>query len=395
MTKHGTFDFERVRARAVRVIAPLKPADEHSVAPKDMLFSAKKTSASQQLPAPYLVYFLLVDLLGYKDLGRWEKLAYSIPVDFNGTAYLVEHRKFGLGLFAADPETQEEDATVVVCLIQKAVKAARPYFEYLANEAAEGSKLNVANHSRSLYERFDFLRRIYREKTGEAETRKDERILEEGTDEKGWMRWQSVHIPAWELKREARWLGLSAVEAFFSWTEHVFIHIAILSGACTTGREVSDLAGAGWSEKFKAALDIDEPETRALYDELTSIRRQLRNHVAHGAFGKDGQAFSFHSSAGAVPLLLPYRRNREPFRFGSGAELDPTQAFDAIARFESYLWSGRRARVKQYIQDYELPAILSMSADGTYERARSSDQDMVDFTEHLIAQMDNAANMDW
>ena len=28
------------------------------------------------------------------------KLAYSIPVDFNGTAYLVEHRKFGLGLFA-------------------------------------------------------------------------------------------------------------------------------------------------------------------------------------------------------------------------------------------------------------------------------------------------------
>ena len=209
------------------------------------------------------------------------------------------------------------------------------------------------------------------------------------------MGWQSVHIPAWELKREARWLGLSAVEAFFSWTEHVFIHIAILSGACTTGREVSDLAGAGWSEKFKAALDMDEPETRALYDELTSIRRQLRNHVAHGAFGKDGQAFSFHSSAGAVPLLLPYRRKREPFRFGSGAELDPTQAFDAIARFESYLWSGRRARVKQYIQDYELPAILSMSADGTYERARSSDQDMVDFTEHLIAQMDNAANMDW
>ena len=36
-----------------------------------------------------------------------------------------------------------------------------------------------------------------------------------------------------------------------------------------------------------------------------------------------------------------------------------------------------------------------MSADGTYKRARSSDQDIVDFTEHLIAQMDNAANMDW
>ena len=395
MTKRGTFDVERVRARAVRAIAPLKPADEHSVAPKDMLFSARRTSASRQLPAPYLVYFLLVDLLGYKDLGRWEKLAYSIPVDFNGTAYLVEHRKFGLGLFAADPEIQEEDATIVVRLIQKAVEAARLYFEYLANEAAEGSKLNVANHSGSLYERFDFLRRIYREKADEAETRKDERIIEEGTGGKGRMRWRSVRIPAWELKREARWLGLSAVEAFFSWTEHVFIHIAILRGACTTGRKVSGLAGAEWSEKFKAALDLNEAEAKVLYDELTAIRRQLRNHVAHGAFGKDGQALSFHSRAGAVPLLLPHRTNRESFRFGSGAELDPTEAIDAISRFESYLWSGRRARVKQYIQDYQLPAILSMSADGTYERARSSDQDMVDFTEHLIAQMDTAANMDW
>ena len=395
MTKRGTFDVERVRARAERVITPLKPADEHSVAPKDMLFSARRTSASRQLPAPYLVYFLLVDLLGYRDLGRWEKLAYSIPVDFNGTAYVVEHRKFGLGLFAADPETQEEDATVVVRLIQKAVKAARPYFEYLANEAAEGSKLNVANHSRSLYERFDFLRRIYREKADEAETRRDERNVETETDDNGRMRWQSVRMPAWALKREARWLGLSAVEAFFSWTEQVFIHIVILRGACATGRNVSDLAGAEWSEKFKAALDINEPEAKALYDELTSIRRQLRNHVAHGAFGKDGQAFSFHSNAGAVPLLLPHRRHKESFRFGSGAELDPIGAFDTISRFESYLWSGQRARVKQYIQEYELPAILSMSADGTYVRARSSDQDMVDFTEHLIAQMDNAANMDW
>ena len=51
--------------------------------------------------------------------------------------------------------------------------------------------------------------------------------------------------------------------------------------------------------------------------------------------------------------------------------------------------------MKLYIQDYELPAILSMSADGTYERARASDHDMVNFTEHLIAQMYNAANMDW
>ena len=73
----------------------------------------------------------------------------------------------------------------IVLLIQNAVKTAHPYFEYLANKAAEGSKLNVANYSRSLYERFEYLRQLHRAKVDEAESRKDERIIEETTDEKG------------------------------------------------------------------------------------------------------------------------------------------------------------------------------------------------------------------
>ena len=360
-----------------------------------MLFSATRTTAGNQLPPPYLVYFLLVDLLGYRDLGRWEKLAYSVPVDFNGTAYLIEHRKLGLGLFAADPVTQEGDAKEVVRLIQKAVKVARPYFEHLANEAGAGSRLNVANYSRSLYGRFEYLRQLYRAKAAEAEARKDECVVKETIREGGRIRSQSFHYPAWGLRQEARWLGVSAVEAFFSWTEHIFIHIAILDGQCTTGRAVSHLVAADWARKFKAAFCVDEPELKVLYDELMVIRRQLRNHVAHGAFGKEGQAFSFHSSAGAVPLLLPHRHSPEIFRFGSGADLEPAQALDAIARFESLLWSGRRARVRLYIQEYELPAILSMAADGTYLRARATDQGMVDFTESLLRQIDDAANMDW
>ena len=388
-------NFEKIKGRAARAVAPLKPADEQSVAPKNMLFAAKRTIASQHLPEHYLVYFLLVDLLDYKDLGRSEKLAYSIPVDFNGTAYLIEHRKFGLGLFASDPETQEGDATAVVDLIRKAMKAARPYFEHLANEAAEGSSLNLKNHSRALYDRFAFLRKIFREKQQEAELRKDERVVEKGVTEDEMIRWESFVMPFSELRREARWLGLAAVEAFFSWTEHVFIHIAVLRGAWTTGREVSQLVNDDWAAKLKAALDIDESEMRVLYDELAIIRRQLRNYVAHGAFGKDGEAFSFHSSAGAVPLRLPHRRKRDSFRLGSGVDLDPTQAFDIIARFESHLWTGWRAGAKLYIQDYELPTILSMAADGTYERAMSSEQTMVDFTEQLAKRIDDAANMDW
>ena len=87
------------------------------------------------------------------------------------------------------------------------------------------------------------------------------------------------------------------IEAFFSWIEHLFIHIAILNGVCSTGKELSHLTGADWAEKFKFALDFDEPETKVLFDELTLVRRQLRYKVSHGAFGKGGQVFRFHSNA--------------------------------------------------------------------------------------------------
>ena len=179
MTRDKMTNFEEIKEKAAQAILPLKPADKHSTAPENMLFSAGRTKAGRLLPEPYLVYFLLVDLLGFKDLGRWEKLAYSIPVDLNGIAYLIEHRKLGLGVFAANPVEQEGDAMEIVQLIQKAVKAARPYFEHLAKEAAKGSKLNVANYSNSLYERFDYLRQLHHAKRDEAEMRKDECITKE------------------------------------------------------------------------------------------------------------------------------------------------------------------------------------------------------------------------
>ena len=60
--------------------------------------------------------------------------------------------------------------------------------------------------------------------------------------------------------------------------------------------------------KFKACLDIHDHSIKVHYDRLVEIKRQIRNYMAHGAFGKNGEAFQFHSGAGAVPLLLPHQK---------------------------------------------------------------------------------------
>lgn len=120
-------DHEGIKRAALRAISPIRPADEKSEADEKFLFNAQRTNAGRALPPYYLVYFLLVDLLGFRNLGRFEKLAWSVPIDFNGKAYLIEHRKFGVGVFAHDAASEEDNAAQIVKLIQKGVKAAEQF----------------------------------------------------------------------------------------------------------------------------------------------------------------------------------------------------------------------------------------------------------------------------
>jgi hypothetical protein len=303
---------------------------------------------------------------------------------------VIEHRKFGVGVFVPNVEENEESAREVVTLIKKGVAAAEPFFSWLAEQAVTSSKLNVVNRSRELFDRFNFLLTEYHTKSAEAIARKDEHV-EEKLEGGGTL----DTFPAFKLEQHSQWLALSAVEAFFSWTEHVFIHIAILNGAITTGREVAEIADSDWSTKFKKALDINDFKTEALFDELVIIRRQIRNFVAHGSFGKNGEAFRFHSGAGAVPVLLPHRAGRQRFVLTGDMTIDEATTLGVIQEFIGHLWSGERRSAEHYIQKSGLPSILTMASDGTYAAAMASLGEMEKFVDYLSRTFDDAANMDW
>ncbi len=198
-----------IRAAAMRAIAPIKPADSTTRASPKFLFLAKRTVAGNQLPPYYLVYFLLVDLLGFEKVGKLEKVAWSIPIDFNGQAFVVEHRKLGVGVFVENPDRDEQAARQIVQRIQKAVKSARPFFHWLADQAADSSAINVLNNNNELYQRYRYLRDLHRTKAEEAERRKDERIVVQSGNSR------TTTFPGFQLLDESRWVAHSAIEAFF------------------------------------------------------------------------------------------------------------------------------------------------------------------------------------
>lgn len=300
----------------------------------------------------------------------------------------------GLGVFAQDVDRDESAAHEMVIRIQKAVRAAQPFFEWLAGEAVSRSEVNVVNNASFLYGRYAFLRDSYNSKRDEYVKRKAERVVTQGTTP-GEGAWIQTSFPAFHLIAESNWLAISAVEAFFAWTEHIFIHVALMTGKKSTATEVTEMAEADWSVKFQSALDLTESDAKAHYDGLISLRKELRNYVAHGAFGKQGEAFFFHSGAGAVPVLLPYKIGSRKFKLAHGLSFDAQAAISAMEDFIAYLWSGEREPAERYIQQSELPLILTYVHDATYSRAMKSVEEMEDFVRLLSGEFDRAADMDW
>lgn len=387
-------NIEVIRLSAQRALGVVKVADGNTRADKHFLFNRKLVITKRKLPSYYLVYFLLIDLLGFKNLGQFEKIALSIPIDYHGKAFLLEHGKFGFGLYAHDPENERFAAEEIATRVHKAVKAATPFFDYLARQAVERSEVNVINNSMPLLCRFKFIREIYQSKCAELVAQSELHDLK--------IKQRNLPLGVWSLgsacsniKQEASWLAISAIEAFFSWTEHVLIHMAILSGNVTTAREIADLAAADWSRKFKSVFDITNEKEKALFDGALSLRQELRNYIAHGAFGKGGEAFSFHSKAGAVPVLLPDKAGSKKFSIGSNLNFDYELAFDVVDNFIMLLWSGKRAPAQLYIQGSNLPAILTFCADGTYARAMTSLEEMESLVEYLSNMAEQAVNMEW
>lgn len=397
-------DIEKLETVARKALGEVLPAGP-PVSPDEGrgLFLSSRTNAGTDLPKYYLVYFLLVDLLGSPLLGQWEKSAWTVPVRYRGRLYGIEHRKFGIGIFSPNltsnarmsgtPTSENEaDAKEICKLITKAVSTAEPYFEWRAERAVAGTALNVVNRSAELFERYVFFRDRHRALTSESEVRKEERnitkqILEVGTT------MTSGSFPLYQLRRDADWNAQAAVEAFFSWTEHAFIHIAILQGRLKTGDDVAKLAEADWKAKFKAVLDVSDSDSKRHYDSLLDLRAQIRNFMAHGAFGKRGEAFSFHSDVGAVPVLLTLRQVHR-YALTSHPAFDEAAAIAQIEDFVLHLWSGPRLPAHRYLRS-TLPSILTFANDGTYTNAMSSPESMDELVEKLNRESDRAADMDW
>jgi len=155
-------DIEKIRRKVIKALDNISPVNENTYAEKEFLFKAKGALNHKQLPPYYLLYFLFVDLLKYKNLGTFEKVAWTIPFDYKGKAYLIEHTKFGVYLNAHNPIEEKREIQEILERINIAIEIAKPYFKYVANNAIDGNKINIKNNSAKLYNRYIYFLTEYK-----------------------------------------------------------------------------------------------------------------------------------------------------------------------------------------------------------------------------------------
>lgn len=377
-----------IKDKVMKILSPIESNED-----SESSFFFNRCRIEKRLPSYYLVYFLFADLLDYRNLGPWEKRAWSFPIKYKGEKFTIEHRKLGLGVFSSKPDEVEKLANELVTKIKSAVKVARPFFDQIAEEGVNNSELNVTNHNRSLFERYEYLNNLYHQEFKLYEEKKDKQEVEKGTNEIG--EYTSYKNLGLQHYKNANHLAISAIDAFFSWTEHLFVHLAIIHEGTHDGQVITKLIGAEWKTKFQAAITLEDKTLEKFYHELTLVRQQLRNFVAHGAFGKKGNAFTFHSGAGAVPVLMEHNKNKNRFSLQGHLGFDNGEVINMIESFIQYIWSTELGPALKYTQEFELPTILTMAKNGIYAEAIKSNEEMEEFAHGMMRHLDDSANMDW
>lgn len=390
-------DTAAFRERALNEIRPITSASISQEEWRRVAVQSYRTNYGNRLPEYYLVYMLMVDLLRFDAFGPFDKVAWSIPIEFQGMVYLVEHRQRGLGVFAPRVPDAELQAARILRRISNAISAAEDYFHWRARRAIEKSQVSVTNLSNRLYDRYWFFLEQYRLKCREAEENvgKVERthygngIIGES-------------YPEARLRREIEWLAFSVIDSFFSWSEHIFVHLAILRGECTTAADVEAMMTAeDWTHKFEKALDKEDPDINRYHGELTEMRRMFRNFAAHGAFGMNREGFVFYSAAGAVPMTLSHLDGEHSYRFGgefdhfrSGVAFVGQEQVELMEDFIEYIRSGPLAPAWIYLDAGLSPSLLPGERHRLYS-AMQSEEAMERLVEVESYFMDKHANMEY
>ncbi len=375
---------ENIKLLVLKNLGDIRQPNDFTLARNDFLLNPYESEFSSLLPDGDLIYILFINFLEFKNLGRSEKISWSIPIDYQGKLFLLELRKSGLGLFMQDEIDDEKRSKEIICHINKAIKSYKPFLKDIKKNIFNTHEIILNNNFCNLFERYEYFqksfKKIIKEYVLEHRKNKEDVIL-------------SLSLYLRPECREAQHIAIAMIYAFFDLTEHLFVLIyAISSKENIDGKEILRILKKNWKEKYIKIFNVEQnKEEKTFFDKLVLIRKELRNFIIHGSFGKNGEEFSFASSIGSVPMSLGCAKNS--IRITDSA-FNIISVAKTLEQFINFLQSGKYQLAYLYVQS-ELPVSLKMHADGTYSNALQAFDNMKNLIDKMYYLREMHNNMDY
>jgi len=339
------------------------------------------------VPEPAVLLYLLRDVLGFANIGRFEKVAWECVFSFRGIRASIADQKLGMRLYLdraafADRPAARATGTELVRALERAMKVLeRRFLGAYATVQLKTDQVTVMNQSARLREMYEYFKggaKAAYEGTG--------RLADTGSGG-GWRIFRE--------ETEGFFNTVSMITAYFSWLEHVLLLALAFHDA--ERMPVAEFMRLKWSEKYLALLPVKH-HVRGLrvYRRLRRASEEYRNPYAHGALHLRQGAVAFHlPGCGAVSMGLRQDHLTPSFwllPFDRRAFDDAVRTFAATDRL---LREHRSTRAAMKWIDGGLPVAFDDRSRAEYTRAATSGRTLDQFLERSAHEFDQAVNMDW
>lgn len=352
-----------------------------------------------QIYHPFIVFIIFVYLKKFKFYGREEKVAWTIPIKFKGTPFILTHRKFGFRIISNyESEEIKNFAIEAMTLINKAIPYAEALFEPFVKDQVNKGRITLDNQYYAIKSRYLFFRK---KAAAEFKKAKVNRVRKETkkTEINGMLSEMiTIHNSAAKNRAAGNNFATAMLDSYFCLIEHTFVLLLpFLAHIKIEEIDLEKFIGENWKQKLKKVIPLtDDKEALQLFEKLDRIKEDLRNPLTHGYFLKDGNSFYVNTpNLGAIPMSLTNRNNHLHYGFYSIRNINFENICKCFDEFDKFLKTRKATKYGMLYIERGGGIAFDKESSEMYQAAMTSVKNFNEFILYELYQQDNMTNMDW
>jgi hypothetical protein len=348
---------------------------------------------------PFIVFIIFVYLKKFKFFSKEEKVAWTIPIKYKGTPFILTHRKFGFRIISHYEIDEIKSLGIeAMSLINKTIPYAEVLFEPFVKEQVTKGKITLDNQYQAIKSRYLFFRKKAKSAFRKAKTNKVKRETKKKEINGILTEIISTHNSSIKHWAAGNNFATAMLDSYFCLIEHTFVLLLpFLPHVNIEQTDLEAFIGENWKQKLKIVIPLTgDKEALQLFERLDKIKEELRNPLTHGYFLKDGNSFYVHTpNLGAIPMTLTNRNNHLRYGFYSIHNINFENICKCFDDFDKFLRARKSTKFGMLYVEKGLGIAFDNESSKMYQAAMTTVKNFDEFIWYEMMQQDNATNMDW